>query len=82
MGRASDEFIWTYAESHNFAIVTQDKDFADLALIRGHPPKVIWLRCGNLRVAEMVHLIRANAGDILEFGKSSKHAVLEIWPTR
>jgi predicted nuclease of predicted toxin-antitoxin system len=28
-------------------LVSQDSDFAEIAAHYGHPPKVIWLRCGN-----------------------------------
>ena len=38
---AGDADIWAYAKQHGFAIVTKDADFAELALLRGYPPKVI-----------------------------------------
>jgi predicted nuclease of predicted toxin-antitoxin system len=45
--RAGDDDIWNYAHREGFAIVTLDADFADIAALRGAPPKVIWLRCEN-----------------------------------
>ena len=36
--RAEDQILWEYARSNGFAIVTLDKDFADLASVRGAPP--------------------------------------------
>jgi hypothetical protein len=40
-----------HAKANGFMLVSQDSDFADMAAHYGHPPKVIWLRCGNQRVA-------------------------------
>ncbi len=53
LNRAADSLIWEHARAHGFVVVTLDKDFADLSFIRGAPPKVIWLRCGNATVAEV-----------------------------
>ena len=49
--------IWNYAHKNNFAIVTFDSDFYDLAILKGHPPKVIWLRTGNLTTSNILEII-------------------------
>ncbi len=79
-GLSSDEIIWQHARDHGFVIVTLDKDFADLALMRGVPPKVIWLRCGNSTVAEVDQLLRAHFAAIQRFERSQMDKVLEVWP--
>jgi predicted nuclease of predicted toxin-antitoxin system len=79
-GTADDSTIWQYAKENEFVIVTMDKDFADLALQRGVPPKIIWLRCGNSTVAEVERLLRANFPDIEKFESLHLAEVLEIWP--
>jgi predicted nuclease of predicted toxin-antitoxin system len=43
----SDTEIWEYAKSNTYTIVTFDADYYDLTILRGHPPKIIWLRPGN-----------------------------------
>jgi predicted nuclease of predicted toxin-antitoxin system len=50
IGKASDtdRTLWDYAKGHGFAIVTKDADFAELAAMNGHPPKVILLKFGNV----------------------------------
>jgi predicted nuclease of predicted toxin-antitoxin system len=63
-----------------FVLITLDKDFADLALQRGAPPKIIWLRCRNSTVAEVERLLRANLEDIKLFESNPSASVLEIWP--
>jgi predicted nuclease of predicted toxin-antitoxin system len=57
-----------------------DKDFSDLALQRGAPPKIIWLRCGNSTVKEVERWLRANIKDIESFETNPSASVLEIWP--
>ena len=44
---STDIEIWEYAKSNSFTIVTFDSDFYDLSVVRGCPPKIIWLRIGN-----------------------------------
>ena len=77
---ADDPIIWQHAKENGFVVVTLDKDFADLALQRGTPPKIIWLRCGNSAVKEVEHLLRANFKDIENFESHPTAEVLEIWP--
>ena len=44
---ATDNSIWNFAKDNNYSIVTFDSDFYNLSIIRGCPPKIIWLRIGN-----------------------------------
>jgi predicted nuclease of predicted toxin-antitoxin system len=80
LSSSSDLVIWKHAKENNFIVVTLDKDFADLALQRGVPPKIIWLRCGNSSVVEVERLLRANSQDIKIFETHPTAEVLEIWP--
>ena len=77
---SQDSIIWQHAKENGFVIVTLDKDFADLALQRGAPPKIIWLRCGNSTIAEVERLLRANYPEIVKFEPHPTAEVLEIWP--
>ncbi len=45
--RADDLTIWSTARRDGYTIVTKDSDFHELGLIRGFPPKVVWIRLGN-----------------------------------
>ncbi len=47
LAEADDLAIWEYAVAHDFIIVTQDSDYSDWNKLRGAPPKIVWLRCGN-----------------------------------
>ncbi|GGF38335.1 DUF5615 family PIN-like protein [Echinicola rosea] len=72
---ARDLEIWEYAKQNNYTIVTFDADFYELANIKGHPPKIIWLRMGNTStksIAEiMISMITAIADCFLKVEKTN-----------
>ena len=65
--KASDEAVWVYAKEHQHLIVTKDADFAELEVLQGWPPKVLWLRIGNCTTARIEELLREHAGDLSDF---------------
>lgn len=62
-----DLHIWSYAQRNSYTIVTFDADFYDISLINGHPPKIIWLRTGNLTKNDLARLLINRKYKILEF---------------
>jgi predicted nuclease of predicted toxin-antitoxin system len=46
-GGASDDIVWRLAKEHDCVLVTRDEDFLRLSIVRGAPPKVVWLALGN-----------------------------------
>jgi predicted nuclease of predicted toxin-antitoxin system len=44
---AEDARVWDYAKANDFVIVTQDADFEELSLVKGHPPRVIWIKTNH-----------------------------------
>ena len=56
---AEDAVIWRYAVEHAFLIVSKDTDFYERSVLRGSPPKVIWLRVGNVSTRTIAGLLRA-----------------------
>ena len=58
--RASDDQVWERARQDGYTIVTKDSDFGDLSVLRGFPPKVIWVRLGNCTTQQVEDLIRNN----------------------
>lgn len=53
----SDIEIWNFAKKNEYTIVTFDSYFFDVANIKGHPPKIIWLRIGNTNTSIIADLI-------------------------
>lgn len=46
--KADDYQIWEYARQNDYTVVSFDKDIPDIGSVKGFPPKIIWLRTGNL----------------------------------
>lgn len=78
-GRTNDPQLWLYAKIHGYLFVTKDKDVAELAVLRGAPPKVIWLRTGNCKTAVIEHTLRINFAAIQDFVEDSEKVVLELF---
>jgi predicted nuclease of predicted toxin-antitoxin system len=64
---SEDTDIWLFAHNQNYIIVTFDSDFYDISLINGLPPKIIWIRTGNLTTNEIAELLKANKNIINDF---------------
>ena len=71
-----DDIIWEYAKAKGFAFLTKDKDFANLSIVRGVPPKVILLQTGNCSVGDVIRIIRNNAIRLAEFEGDPKRSLL------
>ena len=52
-----DRAIWDFCRQHEYTIVTFDEDLYDLTTLYGPPPKIIWLRTGNLGNDQIVELL-------------------------
>ncbi len=75
---ASDIQIFEYAKNNGFAIVTFDSDFVDLNIVKGFPPKIIWLKTGNLTTKSISELIIKNTQILKDFLESEKNEILEV----
>jgi predicted nuclease of predicted toxin-antitoxin system len=64
---ASDEQIWEHARLNGFAIVTKDEDYNNLCVLRGSPPKVVWLQMGNCTTIQVEAVIRSRFADVEAF---------------
>lgn len=64
---ADDDQVWEHARRNGFAIVTKDADFNNLSVMRGSPPKVIWLLLGNCTTSKVEVVLRARFADIEAF---------------
>jgi predicted nuclease of predicted toxin-antitoxin system len=79
LDRADDPAVWEYAKTNGFVLVSQDSEMFDLSSLRGHPPKLIWLRCGNQKTAVIEKLLRDHHGQITAFEKDATAGCLEIY---
>lgn len=64
---ATDRAIWEWAGQQGYVVVSKDSDFRQLAFLFGPPPKVVWLRVGNLSTSGIGELLLANTERIGQF---------------
>ena len=76
LAEADDTVIWARAAEDGYAIVTKDADFHFRALLKGHPPKVIYLGLGNCTTARIAQLLLANERPIKTFLADPTEALL------
>jgi predicted nuclease of predicted toxin-antitoxin system len=67
MQRADDEEVWSIAKKEGFVIVTKDEDFPTRSMVRGHPPKVPWIRSGNCATELVETRLHKNVDEIARF---------------
>ncbi len=76
---ASDSVIWEFAKLNDYIIVTQDSDFNDLNSLYGFPPKIIWIRTGNLKTQDIVDILIDYSDEITKFINDIKYGCFEVF---
>ena len=76
LGSTPDALIWEYAQKHGFTFLTKDKDFANLSLAAGAPPKVILLQTGNCSTDRLLGILRSNAIRLADFENDGRRSLL------
>jgi predicted nuclease of predicted toxin-antitoxin system len=80
LGSADDDAVWQYAKEHGFTIVSKDSDFQERSVLRGFPPKFVWLRVTSCTTAEIEKLLRAAQPVISRFINEDTESCLLLWP--
>ena len=77
---SNDRALFEFAQMNGFAaILTLDEDFHHLLLQHSAPPKIIWLRTGNISTANLADVLLRNVQIIVEFLEDSSVDCLEIY---
>lgn len=76
---AFDKEIWEFAKNNSYIIVTQDSDFNDLNLLYGFPPKIIWIRTGNLKTNAIADILIEFTDEIKAFIEDNNYGCFEIF---
>jgi predicted nuclease of predicted toxin-antitoxin system len=79
LGEKDDMAVWQYAKDHGFTLVTKDADFNELSLLKGYPPRIIWIRRGNCSTKEIKGLLLANVVAIHALDTQPEAAVLILY---
>ena len=76
---ATDKEVWDYAKKYGYVIVSQDSDFNDLSTLYSAPPKIVWIRAGNLKTSEIASIIIEYRNELEAFLRDDNHACFEIF---
>ena len=79
MGKALDIEIWQYAYDHDYMIVTKDADFSEFGLVKGFPPKIIWIRRGNCSTQEIEAILRESYSEISALSENPETGILTLF---
>jgi len=78
LDRVTDEEIWNFAGKEGFTIISKDSDFHQMSLVRGFPPKVVFLKIGNCPTDLIVSLIRNHERDFKQFDADGSASLLIV----
>lgn len=76
---SDDKVVWEFAKNNDFTLVTQDSDFYDFSILKGFPPKIIWIKCGNTSTNNIIEILTKNYQSIKDFIEDDKYACFEIY---
>ena len=77
-GGAPDLTVWQLARDRGCLLVTKDEDFHRLSILRGAPPKVVWLRLGNCTTEDVARVLRQHAAAFQAFAEQTEATFLEL----
>jgi len=79
LAEVTDTEVWNFAKENGFYIVTQDVDFSERSRLYGSPPKIIWLRCGNVPTNQVEFILRSGIEAIQELENNGTLDCLELY---
>jgi predicted nuclease of predicted toxin-antitoxin system len=77
--RSDDAAIRRYAQENGFVLATKNTDMVDLCIVKGAPPKIVWLRVGNCPTAVIRDLLGRNEERIRQFEAEEERVVLSLF---
>lgn len=77
-GGATDPIVWQLAREQDCLLVTKDEDFHRLSVLRGAPPKVVWIRLGNCTTADISALLHQHHSAIEQFAHQDEATFLAL----
>lgn len=79
MGNAMDIEIWQYAHDNGYMIVTKDADFSEMGVVKGFPPKIIWIRRGNCSTHVIENILRESFSSIQMLSEDEDTGILVLF---
>ena len=78
LGGTTDVRLWELAIAEQCVLITKDEDFVKLSVLRGPPPKVVWLNVGNAATAAITQVVLQNAAAIEAFAEHPELGFLAL----
>ena len=76
LASASDFEVWDYAKKNSLTIVSKDSDLSEIGMVRGFPPRIVWIRRGNCTTSDIESLLRQSLDSIFRLGSSAPFGIL------
>jgi predicted nuclease of predicted toxin-antitoxin system len=76
----SDSEIAKFADSHNLAVLTKDRDFERIMEATGAPRKVVWLSVGNMTNSELLQIVDTRLDELVSFLTAEERLLLFLRP--
>ncbi|MFI5161436.1 MAG: DUF5615 family PIN-like protein [Sphingobacteriales bacterium] len=77
--RSTDALIWKFAKENQYHILTFDEDFSELQNLYSFPPKIIWLRTGNISTKMISDRLIGLENEIISFIENTEAGIYEIY---
>lgn len=77
--RLSDLAIWKFAKANKYAILTFDEDFAEIQNLFNYPPKIIWLRTGNIKTSQIAATLIKRQSQLTDFLNNDEFGIYELY---
>jgi predicted nuclease of predicted toxin-antitoxin system len=74
----ADFAVWEHAGAGGFLLVSKDEDFHRLSVLRGFPPKVVWIRLGNCSTSDIEQILRRQFQQLIEFAAHEEAAFIAL----
>ena len=78
LDNSPDIELWSFAKANGLAIVSKDKDFLSMLEAFGHPPELIFLKIGNVKLAVVERVLMGNQQIIHSFLNDECKGLLEL----
>jgi predicted nuclease of predicted toxin-antitoxin system len=79
LDRSLDKEVGNYARQHEYLIVTKAVDFSELSLMKGFPPKVIWIRRGNCSTHDIETILQEKFSSIKAMNEDEGIGIIELF---
>ena len=78
LGQTDDLTVWEHAKRFGFTMVSKNSDHYEFSLLKGHPPKLIWIRLGNCSTARVAQVLTGCHAALLAFDGDDEESIFVI----